>query len=642
MNEPQRIQQTVAGLLLLCFLLYFWELGQIPFYNYEESKEALVVWEMVNEGGWILPLRNGEEIPLKPPLFHWCGALIALISGKVNEFAVRSPSAFFATGCVLLIFFFGKRVWNWRVGLLASLVMATSPEWTRWATYARSDMVLVFFLTAAGCMFFRVWEERASRPRTIYLFYLFVGLATLAKGPLGIVLPGVVGLTFLAVSRDLQLLRQMRLFEGAAIVTAVAASWYVLALNQAGWEFFHRQILNENIYRFFESDQGGPSRDHAWYYYGPALCAGMFPWSLFFPALLHFLYRSREELRELKLRYVLVWFFAGLLFFTLASGKRTNYILPLYPAVALLFAVWWDALVEGAITSSVWAIRLARINAFILSAIFALLLLFLIAHSAGFDLDHIVSPFLHPRDQANLPLVAYSLQSQFSVVVIWLLIMAFATIWYLWGLKKDQWMYVFSALTVAASSSLYFTNALFHPILAHERTYKPFMLGVRSTVKNAPLYFYKDAYDYGAIFYANRHIPSYTAELSNLITEKDAPSPYYFLMWEKDWEVLSTTADPRLEYLVTSEGKGPDKKNKIVLAVFMPDRDSPQQGDGIAEQQPPDNAASSDGSTAPVNADPMVGVPNAASAQQETPAEEKRKSPAPSSHNAASEETAPP
>jgi len=106
MNEPQRTQQTVAGLLLLCFLLYFWELGQIPFYNYEESKEALIVWEMVNDGGWVLPLRNGTEIPLKPPLFHWCGALIAWISGKANEFAVRSPSAFFSTGSVLMIFFF--------------------------------------------------------------------------------------------------------------------------------------------------------------------------------------------------------------------------------------------------------------------------------------------------------------------------------------------------------------------------------------------------------------------------------------------------------------------------------------------------------------------------------------------------------
>lgn len=585
MNEPQRTQQTVAGLLLLCFLLYFWELGQIPFYNYEESKEALIVWEMVNDGGWILPLRNGAEIPLKPPLFHWCGALIALISGKANEFAVRSPSAFFSTGSVFMIFFFGQRFWNWRVGLLAALVTATSPEWMRWATYARSDMVLVFFLTAAGLSFFRLWEERASRPRTVYLFYLFVGLATLAKGPLGIVLPGLVCFVFLLISRDLGFIRQMRLFEGAAIVIVVAMSWYLLALNQAGWEFFRRQILNENIYRFFDSEQGGPSRDHAWYYYGPALCAGMFPWSLFFPALIHFFYRSREELRNPKVRYLFVWFLSGFVFFTLASGKRTNYLLPLYPPLALLFAVWWEELVEGNLASSVLAMRLAKVNAIVLCAVFVSILLFLIAHSAGFDLDHIVSPFLHPRDRENLPVVAYSLQSQFPVVVVWLLMLAFAIGWYFWGLKRDQWMSVFSALIVATSSSLYFTNALFHPLLASERTYKPFMLGVRSTVKNAPLYFYKDAYDYGAIFYANRHIPSYTEDLSTLKIEENPPTPHYLLMWEEDWQTLSS-AKQRLEYLVTSEGRGPDKKHRLVLAALLPTL-APSPEDGKQAGTPP-------------------------------------------------------
>lgn len=602
MNEPQRTQQTVAGLLLLCFLLYFWELGQIPFYNYEESKEALIVWEMVNDGGWVLPLRNGAEIPLKPPLFHWCGAFIALISGKANEFAVRSPSAFFSTASVFLVFFFGQRFWNWRVGLLASLVVATSPEWVRWATYARSDMVLIFFLTAAHLTFFRLWEERASERKRIYLFYLFVGLATLAKGPLGIVLPTLVILTFLLISRDLRFIGQMRLLEGAVIVAVVAVSWYLLALEHAGWEFFRKQILNENIYRFFDSEQGGPSRDHAWYYYGPALCAGMFPWSLFFPALIHFLYRSHEELKNPKVRYLLVWFLAGLAFFTLASGKRTNYILPLYPAVALLFAAWWEELTEGKLTSSVLAIRLARVNALILSTVFALILILLIAHSAGFDLDHVVSPFLHPRDRENLPLVAYSLQSQFSVVVIWLLMLAFATIWYFWGLRKDQWMYAFSALTVATSSTLYFTNALFHPMLAWERTYKPFMIGVRSTVKNAPLYFYKSAYDYGAIFYANRHIPS-MQDLATLKKQNEhSTTPHYLLMWEEDWQQLSAVADHRLKHLVTSEGMGPDKKHRLVLVALLPEHDH-EDGDGKNLSSLPEAPLEDDGA---MNAEPST------------------------------------
>ena len=164
MPETRRTRRTVGGLLLLCFLLYFWELGRIPFYNYEESKEALIVWEIVNDGGWILPRRNGTEMPLKPPLFHWIGAGISLLGGQVSEFAVRAPSAVAASAAVVLTFFCGQAWWSWRVGLFAALILATSPEWARWAIHARSDMLLVFFMTAAMLSFFQLWQEPPAGP----------------------------------------------------------------------------------------------------------------------------------------------------------------------------------------------------------------------------------------------------------------------------------------------------------------------------------------------------------------------------------------------------------------------------------------------------------------------------------------------
>ena len=243
MNEPQRTRQIVAGLLFLCFLLYFLELGRIPFYNYEESKEALIVWEMVNSGGWILPLRNGVEQPLKPPLFHWIGALFSLLSGHVSEFAVRFPSALLATATVLGTFFFGRAVWNWRVGLLAALILATSPEWVRWSINARSDMVLLFFLTTAQFFFFRAFQERAARRRTLILFYCSIGFAVLAKGPLGLLLPLVVVGTFLWQTKELAFLRRMHLGQGLLMVGCIAASWYLLALIQGGGEFFQRSLF---------------------------------------------------------------------------------------------------------------------------------------------------------------------------------------------------------------------------------------------------------------------------------------------------------------------------------------------------------------------------------------------------------------
>ena len=577
MNEPQRTRQIVLGLLSLCALLYFWDLGRIPFYNYEESKEALIVWEMVNGGGWILPLRNGVEQPLKPPLFHWIGASFSLIAGQVSEFAVRFPSALFATATVLATFFFGRAIWNWRIGLLAALILATSPEWVRWSINARSDMVLLFFLTATQFFFFTAFQERATQQRTLFLFYASIGFAVLAKGPLGLLLPILMTGTFLWWTNELTFLRHMRIGQGIVIAGCIAASWYLLALVQGGGEFFQRQILDENVFRFFSSEKGGPSRDHTLLYYFPTLFIGMLPWSLFFPALGIALYRTRDAWRDKKRLYLLIWVGAEFLFFTLASGKRSNYILPLYPALALLLGVWWQEVMEGARALSPLIKRVARGCALLLCSVGALILVVLIAHGVGFDLDHMVSPYLHPRDRANLPIIAQSLQSQFSIVFIWIALLAVATGWFIWGFIRDQWVSVFAALTVSISASMYFTNALFHPLLAQERTYKPFMLGVRSTVQDAPLYFYQDASDYGAIFYADRRIPDYPKIDSSGDKTVNADTALYLLVREKDWPELSGS-HPRAERLVMSEGEGPDKKHRLVLAAILPQQQNGASG----------------------------------------------------------------
>ncbi len=585
MNEPQRTRQIVAGLLFLCFLLYFLDLGRIPFYNYEESKEALIVWEMVNGGGWILPLRNGVEQPLKPPLFHWIGAAVSLLTGQVSELAVRFPSALFATATVLATFFFGRALWNWRVGLLAALILATCPEWVRWSINARSDMVLLFFLTAAQFFFFWAFQERATQRRTLFLFYASIGFAVLAKGPLGLLLPGLVVVAFLWRTGELAFLRRLRLGQGLLVAGGIAVSWYVLALFQGGGEFLQRQILDENVFRFFASEQGGPSREHTLLYYLPTLFVGMLPWSLFLPALGFTLYRSGDIWRDKKQLYLFIWVGVEFLFFTLASGKRSNYILPLYPALALLLGWWWQELIEGSRALSAPAVkRVVRGCALALGSAGALILIVLITHGLGFDLDHLVAPFLHPRDRANLPIVAQSLQGQFPLVCIWIALLAGAAGWYIWGLRQDRWVPVFAALTVSVSASLYFANALFHPLLAQERTYKPFMLGVRSMVQDAPLYFYHPASDYGAIFYADRRIPAMGQRALQQPSETAHYSPdpgvrqgdasqtdaaLYLLVRETDWPELSES-QPHLERLVTSEGKGPDKKHRLVLAALLP------------------------------------------------------------------------
>jgi len=343
----------------------------------------------------------------------------------------------------------------------------------------------------------------------------------------------------------------------------VALSWYGLALWRGGWEFFRVQILDENVFRILHDEGGGPSRDHPFYYYVPALIVGMFPWSVFFPALGMFLFRQRGRLKEKRLVYPLVWCLVTLVVFTLASGKRSNYVLGLYPAVALLVGLWVHVLVEG--REAGVARKLAAICAWALLGAFGTLFLVLLAQGAGLDLERFAAPFLHPRDRANLPLVAHTLQSRFALVAVWLACLAMALGAHLWGLTKRHWILVFSSITIYVSASFHFTHALFRPLLAQPRTYKPFMLGVRDTVREEPLFFYK-ARDYGAIFYADRRIADYGKDL--LQGRPDgAASPLFLLMWEETWHTLS--ANGHLRLLALSEGRGPDKDRRLALVVLV-------------------------------------------------------------------------
>jgi hypothetical protein len=104
-----------------CFVLYFWDLGHAPFFDKQEPREALVVWEINHSGNWILPLRNGNEIPAKLSLYHWLAALVSQSAGRIDEFTIRLPSAFLGTAGVLLIYFAEHQ-------LLANCLSTGKPE----------------------------------------------------------------------------------------------------------------------------------------------------------------------------------------------------------------------------------------------------------------------------------------------------------------------------------------------------------------------------------------------------------------------------------------------------------------------------------------------------------------------------------
>lgn len=350
-------------LVPLLFLLIMLPLiGLVPLGNSTEAREAHVVAIMQGSGEWILPRRFGI-IPSKPPLFHWLALPGAVLWGKVTPFVVRLPSLLFGAGTLFLTMYLSSCLsrgadtkLNRTTSLLSGIILATSYGFLALANRAMVDMTYVFFVIAALASLLRRWKPEVSpssfiKSKDINLFFLCSGFAVLGKGPLGLVLPlAIMSVIILASPRPLTsyaLFLRPRL--GWLYFLMIALSWYVICMYRGGSDFVWRHIIFENLRRF----TGGEGvNEEVWWFYIPSFLRTMTPWSIIFLGIVFAkLYRTlssrslKGEFSGLPAKIPLIWFIVGFLLFSLSSGKRHSYLLPIYPAVAILVAhhlsEWW-------------------------------------------------------------------------------------------------------------------------------------------------------------------------------------------------------------------------------------------------------------------------------------------------------------
>jgi 4-amino-4-deoxy-L-arabinose transferase-like glycosyltransferase len=545
--------------IALASVLFAWGAGTLPFYTRGEPREGLVVWDMVHARNWILPLRNGTEIPSKPPLFHWLGALAASAAGRVDELTVRLPSIMLAVLGIALTYVAGARAWNARAGCMAALILATSFEWVRAATTARVDMTLTCCVLAALVL---VWRIDCSPEGTHGLSTVtgwLLALGTLAKGPVGVVLPSLVVATHALSRRDRTLLRKLDVCTILTIVLLVAGTWYALATWEGGTAFLTKQVVQENILRFVATDRGGRGHEHPPLYLVPSLVGGLAPWSLFLPAVAVFLVRARRRLDAENLRYPLIWFGVVFLFFTAASGKRSVYLLPAYPAAALLLAAWWSKLDDPGEHGLAYS-RAARIAVSACAVAFAAIAALLAALAAGADPVGAVHGFLAPADAANVEFARGVAHHHRRWLLLAAALEAVAAAVVVRGARQRAWTLAFRGIVMGTAAAVLVVQAAYHPALAAAHTYKPFMARVRAAVGNdRPLYFYGTK-DYGAIFYARRHVP--VVPWSALPA---TDTPIYLLVHRLDWKALAPDTRAEFRILDRSRETGPKRDRRLLL-----------------------------------------------------------------------------
>ncbi len=325
----------LTGLCAAVFLAGAW---QVPLADPEESRCVLVVQHMQDNGEWIVPHLHGEPYFDKPMPFFWLAAAGQWLTGDI-ELGGRLVAAIFAYLGVLGAFALARREGGPAAGLIAGIAVATSGLYVFQARWYRMDMPFAASMWLALVCFWLAERRRldgdAQARRKGWLgFYACCALATVFKGPAGLVLPGAVVFIYLLLSG-----RWNRVFEvihipGLALYLLIAAPWFIaMGMHQPGYlqEFF----LGQNVGRFASSME---SHDMNPLIYIPVLLAGLLPWTIYLPGAFIRLFPRRWRDRNVRPALMFCWLAAliPLAFFMAASTRLANYVLPCIPPLAVL------------------------------------------------------------------------------------------------------------------------------------------------------------------------------------------------------------------------------------------------------------------------------------------------------------------
>jgi 4-amino-4-deoxy-L-arabinose transferase-like glycosyltransferase len=327
----------VVMLAAAALALYAYGVGAGTLWDQDEVRYAEIAREIHRSGALFDLTLDGSPWFVHPPLFFWLQAAAGAAVG-FTEFTARIWSA--ASGALMAVaaFLLGRLLYDARTGLLAGVITATTLQVLGQARLGVFDPTLVACMLLALYMYL-VGEATGSR-RAHIVAWGWAGLATATKGPIGLALPAMVIAALWVLRRDWSAWRRTPL-AGPMLFAAVGLPWYVVQTARHGAAFLQTAVGYYLVTRFFGvvENQPGP-----WWYYGPILLVGTYPWTAFVPAALMLLWKRRATLGS---QVVLLWCGITAVFYSLAGTKLPNYVLPIYPMLAVGVARLWAGVLEA-------------------------------------------------------------------------------------------------------------------------------------------------------------------------------------------------------------------------------------------------------------------------------------------------------
>ncbi|MDB5808289.1 MAG: glycosyl transferase family 39 [Betaproteobacteria bacterium] len=323
--------------MLLLIALFIW-CGNLEYRKLslsDEGRYSEIPREMAQSGDWVTPRLNGIKYFEKPALQYWATAAAYKVFGEYNWTARIWPALTGLLG-VLFTFIVGARLYGRTAGLYAAAVLASSVLYAGMAHILTLDMGLACFLTVAFAGLMLGLDPRADDARNrrwLHVAAAGCAFAVLSKGLIGIVLPGAVVTLYILIKRDFRLLRKLHLVSCGVLFLAITAPWFI-AVSWKNPEFAWFFFVHEHFQRYTSTIH---QRYQPWYFFIPILVAGILPWLFtMFDALSHSFRRLNKDKAFDPLFFSLLW--AGFIFafFSASGSKLPSYILPIFPALALI------------------------------------------------------------------------------------------------------------------------------------------------------------------------------------------------------------------------------------------------------------------------------------------------------------------
>lgn len=340
---------TFLGLLILCYFIFFFNIGNYALMDVDETRYVSMARDMFHSKDFLTLYLNGEYFFEKPPLYFWGECVSFAIFGKINEFTARFPVALYGTLSALLVYFTGKKIVSRRFGFISALILATTLEFVMLAKFAILDIVVttcVGFSVMFG--FLTQFVQEKNKKYFWWLFYIFSGLAVMAKGIPGFVVPFAVMFFVTIANRTFkQVFRPQYILPGFLLFFLIVLPWHLIMFKIHDPLFFREYIIKHHLERFLNSNE--INREQPFYFYIITVLWGLIPWvfsaiAVGITKLKSFKKFAVENLsdRHKFLVFNGIAFIVTMLFFSSSSTKLITYILHVYFFTAFLAGALWE------------------------------------------------------------------------------------------------------------------------------------------------------------------------------------------------------------------------------------------------------------------------------------------------------------